>query len=91
MIQLPSGAILSGLGLGFAPFDVGDGGSTLWYGVAGRSLNVRSVVPLVRGSTTGVPLPCYVAKALTSSATMKGMTESPSMSPRGGGGMNRQF
>jgi hypothetical protein len=40
--------------LGFAPSGVGDGGSAMWYG--GWSLIVRSIVPLVRGSTVGDPL-----------------------------------
>jgi hypothetical protein len=58
MTRLSSGEIRGGesepnpLGLGFAVSDVGDGGSALWYGVAGRSLIVRSTVPLVRGSVT---------------------------------------
>jgi hypothetical protein len=34
------------LGLGFAMSSVGDGGSTLWYGVASQSLIVRSAVPV---------------------------------------------
>jgi hypothetical protein len=41
-----------------------------------RSLIVRSVVPLVRGSIAGDPLPCSVAEVLTSQATVKGVTPS---------------
>jgi hypothetical protein len=82
MTRLPSGEILDGeldpnpLGFGFAPSGVSDGGSALWYGIADRSLIIRSVVLIVRGSTAGDPLPCYVAEALTSPATVKGVTPS---------------
>jgi hypothetical protein len=60
MTQLPSGESHGGAmepnpsGLGFAEPGVGEGGSALWYGVVDRSLIVRSVVPLVRGSTPSV-------------------------------------
>jgi hypothetical protein len=62
MTRLPSGEICGSesepnpLGLGFAVFGVGDGGSALWYGVAGRSLIVRSIIPCVTGSTVGASL-----------------------------------
>jgi hypothetical protein len=62
MMRLPNGESHGSepdpnpLGLGFAPSGVGDGGFALWYGIIGRSLIIRSAIPLVRGSTTGDPL-----------------------------------
>jgi hypothetical protein len=57
--RLPSGEICGGEPepnpVGFVVSNVGDGGSTLWYGVADRSLIMRSVVPRVRGFTAGDP------------------------------------
>jgi hypothetical protein len=83
MIQLPSGEILGGeldpnpLGLGFAKSGVSEDGSTLWYGIVGRSLVVKSVIPLVRGSTVGNPFSCSsIAGVLTSMATMNGVMPS---------------
>jgi hypothetical protein len=61
MIRLPSGESLGGepnpnpLGLWFVESGVGEGGSTLWNGIAGRSMIERSIVPLVRGSTVDDP------------------------------------
>jgi hypothetical protein len=83
MIRLLSGEILGGeldpnpLGLGFAESDIGEGGSALWYGVDGRSLIIRSTVPLVKGSTAGEPLSCSsVAGVLTSPTTVNGVMPS---------------
>jgi hypothetical protein len=62
MTRLPSGEIRGSepepnlLGLGFVVSSVGDGGSDLWYGLAGWSLIMKSAVPRVRGSTAGDPL-----------------------------------
>jgi hypothetical protein len=91
MVRLPSGEILGGkpdlnpLGLRFVMSGVGDGGSALWYGAIGRSLIVRLVIPLVRGSTTNDPLSCSsVAGVLISPATMNGVMPSgrPANRPR---------
>jgi hypothetical protein len=91
MVQLPSGEILGGepdpnpLGLGFDVSGVDDGGSALWHGVAGRSLIVRSVVLLVRGSTIVDPLSCSsVTGVLISPATVNGVIPSrgPTNRPR---------
>jgi hypothetical protein len=73
------------LGLGFASFGVGDGGSDRWKGVAGRSLIVRSAVPLVRGSAAGDTLSCSsVVGVLLGVATMKGVMPAggPSSHPK---------
>jgi hypothetical protein len=89
MTRLPSGEILGGepdpnpLGLGFAESGVGEGGSALWYGVVSRSLIVRSVVPLVRGSIASDLLSCSsVAGFLISPITVNGVMPS-------GGSANR--
>jgi hypothetical protein len=91
MTRMPSGEICGGepkpnsLGLGFAVSSVGDGGSSLWYGVASRSPIMRSVIPLVRGSTAGDPLSCSsVAGVLISTATVNGVMPSggPANHPR---------
>jgi hypothetical protein len=90
MIRLPSGEIHDGepepdpLGLGFASFGVGDGGSGLWEGVAGWSMIERSTVPIVRVSTASDPLLSSVAGALTSPTTVNGVTPSggPASCPR---------
>jgi hypothetical protein len=91
MIRLPSGESLGGeldsnpLGLGFVESGVREGGSALWNGVADRSVIVRSVVPLVRGSTVGDPLlSSSVVGVLTSPATMNGVMPSsgPASRPR---------
>jgi hypothetical protein len=85
MTRLPSGEIRGGesnpnpLGLIFAVSGVGDGGSTMWYGVAGRSLIVRSAVPLVQGFTAGDPLSSSsssVVGVLLGLATMNGVMPS---------------
>jgi hypothetical protein len=76
MTQLLSGENRGGepepnsLGLGFAVFGVGNGGSTLGWVVAGRSLIERSAVPCVRGFTTGDPLSSSVAGFLLSPGTV---------------------
>jgi hypothetical protein len=89
MTRLPSGEILGGeldpnpLGLGFVESSVGEGGSALWNGVAGRSVIERFVVPIVRGSTAGDPLlSISVVWVLTSPASMNGVIPS-------GGSTNR--
>jgi hypothetical protein len=91
MTRFPSGEFLGSkpdpnpLGLGFADSGVGEFGSALWYGIADRSLIVRSAVPLVRGSTAGDPLSCSsVAGVLTSPATVNGVMPSsgPANRPR---------
>jgi hypothetical protein len=82
MTRLPSGKSFGGepepdpLGLGFAVSGVGDGASARGWGVPDRSLIVRSVVPHVRGSTTGDPLPPSFAGALLGSATVNGVMPS---------------
>jgi hypothetical protein len=69
---MPSGEIHDGdpkpnlLGLGLASSSVGDGGSSRWKGVTGRSLIVRSVVPLVKGFTVGDPFCSSVAGVMPS-------------------------
>jgi hypothetical protein len=80
MTWLPSGEIHGDelepnpLGLGLASFGVCDGGSGRWKGVDGRSLIVRSAVPLVRGSTASDPLSCSsVVGVLLGAATVNGM------------------
>jgi hypothetical protein len=91
MTRLPSGEILGGqlepnpLRLGLASSNVSDGGSGLWKGVADRSLIVRSVMPLVRGSTTGDPLSSSsIVEVLLGAATVKGVMPSggPASRPR---------
>jgi hypothetical protein len=91
MTLLPSGESNGGesepnpLGLGFAKFGVGEGGSALWYGIASWSLIVRSAVPLVKGSIAGDPLSCsFVVELLTSLATVNGVMPSggPANRPR---------
>jgi hypothetical protein len=90
MTRLPSGEICGGepelnlLGLGFVVSGVGDGGSALWYGVAGRTLIVRLVVPYVRGSTAGDPLSSSVAEVLLGPTTVNGVmpSGSPANRPR---------
>jgi hypothetical protein len=76
MTRLPSGEIRGNepepnlLGLGFAVSSVGDGGSDLWYGLAGWSLIVKLVVPRVRGSTAGDPLSSSIVHFLLGPATV---------------------
>jgi hypothetical protein len=73
------------LGLGFASSGVGDGGSTLWLGVADWSVIMRLAVPLVRGSTADDPLPSSsVAWVLLGAATVNGVVPSggPASRPR---------
>jgi hypothetical protein len=91
MTRLPRGEICGGepdpnpLGLGFIMSAVGDGGSSLWYGVAGQSLIMRSALPLVRGSIAGDPLSCSsVAGVILGPATMNGVMPSsgPASRPR---------
>jgi hypothetical protein len=91
MIRLLSGDILGGepdpnlLGLGFAESGVGEGGFALWYGIVGRSLIVRSAVPLVRGSTIGDPFSCSsITRVLTSLTTVNRVMPSgcPANRPR---------
>jgi hypothetical protein len=90
MMWLPSGESLGGepdpnpLGLGFASSSVGDDGSSLWWGVAGQSVIKRFAVLLVRGSSAGDSLPCSIADALTSPATVNGVVPSggPPSRPR---------
>jgi hypothetical protein len=88
---LPIGEICGGepepnpLRLGFVMSSVGDGGSALWYGVADRSLIVRSAIPSVRGSTTSDPLSSSsVAGVLLGPATVNGVMPSggPAINPR---------
>jgi hypothetical protein len=63
---------------------VGDGGSAPRRGIVGWSLIVRSVVPLVRGSTAGDPLSTSVVGALLGPATVNGVMPScgPANRPR---------
>jgi hypothetical protein len=89
MTRLPSGEIRGGeanpnpLGLMFAVSGVGDGGSAMWYGVAGRSLIVRSAVPLVQGFTAGDPLSSSsVVGVLLGLATMNGVMPSGGLTNR---------
>jgi hypothetical protein len=91
MTQGPSGEICGGepdpnpLGLGFVVSNVGDGESALWYGVAGQSLIVRSVVCLVKGSTAGDPLSSSsIVGVLLGLATVNGVMSSggPANRPR---------
>jgi hypothetical protein len=72
------------LGLGFVMSDVGDGGSALGWGVAGRSLIMRSVVPRVRGSNANDPLSSSVVGVLLCPVTMNGVMPSggPANRPR---------
>jgi hypothetical protein len=51
-------------------------------GVAGRSVIKRSTVPLVRGSTTGDPLPSSVVGALTGALTVNGVAPSGGLTSR---------
>jgi hypothetical protein len=87
--RLPSDEILGGeldpnlLELGFVKFSVDEGGSALWYGIVGRSLIVRSVVPLVRGSTVGDPLSySSVVGVLTNPATVNKVMPSGGLANR---------
>jgi hypothetical protein len=88
MTQLSSGRILGGeqepdpLGLGFTVSTVSHSGFALGWGVVNRSLIMRLVVPLVRGSIAGDPHSPYVAEALLGPATVNGVMPSNGLTNR---------